>query len=658
MRAFAKHAVLIVLTLFLGVSAAEAAPPPGSGSQGERSAEASRLAEQARLHLARGTVDARRMALRELEQATLLEPGRADYELELARAYYAAGFLKSARTRFERVSRLAPLESAARFGLGQVWRRDWLKYLDPSSLTRAIENFSEAARRDSSRADCWIMLSTLSVAEGNLPAATAAAGRALETAPANPDAQLAAASCAWRTGDVERADSLFGRAVPALARNVRSRFEDISPLATERDTMLMHRLPLLMQYDFVRRFWKDHDPDPTTGANEAQLEYWARCAQAYFLYYDAHRREWDERGEVYVRYGPPDSAAYNPIGSPMVVHLGNYGEYPANVLVWEYRSLGMKVTLQDRLLSEYYLLPISYDRDPDPRPDPDSLAQLGDALATGLGRGVFPLYPPGAHPLPVAGALARFEGEQGPRLLAQLEVAGTPAESLWAEWVVMDSLETEVARARRELSPSPCDPAAHRTADFATALRPGHYHIGLSVRGSAGARGVYREEVDLAPRAASLALSDVVITCGAPEVGAGSVQLAGNPSARVAAADPLSAYFEIYHLATGAEGEAQFEYVYTVRSSERDKRIWVQRALAPRREPTPLVASRREQNPGSLRRQFVTVPVQSLPPGHYRLEIRVRDLIAGTEASGAAEFVRQPPALAVRTPAERAPQTR
>src|SRR5258706_1656641 len=106
----------------------------------------------------------------------------------------------------------------------------------------------------------------------------------------------------------------------------------------------------------------------------------------------------------------------------------------------------MKVTLQDRLLSEYYLLPIAYDRDPDPRPDPDSLAQLGDALSTGMGRGIFPLYPPGARPMPVWGALARFEGERVPRLLAQLEVPGTPAESLWAEWVVMDSLELEVAR--------------------------------------------------------------------------------------------------------------------------------------------------------------------------------------------------------------------
>jgi hypothetical protein len=36
------------------------------------------------------------------------------------------------------------------------------------------------------------------------------------------------------------------------------------------------------------------------------------------------------------------------------------------------------------------------------------------------------------------------------------------------------------------------------------------------------------------------------------------------------------------------------------------------------------------------------VPVQALPPGRYRLEIRVRDLIAGDEVTASAEFSREP----------------
>ncbi len=617
----------------------------------ERAARGDSLYRYAMQQLAHNTIDARRVALRALEQATLVVPDNPAYELVLARTYYQAGFLKSARVRFERVARLAPTDASSRFGLGQVWRRDWLKYLDRGSLARAVEHLSVAARLDPTVCDSWLLLSPLLIEQGHLKAAAAAAERALEADPERPEAQIAVASARYRLGDVALADSLFHHAIPRLRRSVRAHFDDISPVATEEDTTILHHLPVMRQIDFIRRFWKEHDPDPTTLENEVQVEYWSRVAQATFLFYDARRRDWDERGEVYVRYGPPDSAAYNPLWSPDPtrydagrnpgrVVFGQYGVFPANVLVWHYPALGMTVTLQDRLLSEHYLLPIDVLRDPDPRPDPDSLARRDDALAVRGGRGVFPLLPPGARRLPVAGALARFEGADGPRLVGELEVPAGPGDSLWAEWAILDSAAFEVTRARRTLSPSPCDPAQHRSADFAAALAPGRYHVGVSVRGPGRVRGLYREDIELHPPDPALALSDVVISCGAPEVGGTSVRLAANPEARVVGSEPLTAYFEIYHLRPGATGTARFEYVYTVRSTEKDTRFWIQRALVPRRTPPPISASRAEENPGALRRQFVTVPVQSLPTGHYQLEIRVRDLVAGTEAVGAAPFVR------------------
>ena len=113
-----------------------------------------------------------------------------------------------------------------------------------------------------------------------------------------------------------------------------------------------------------------------------------------------------------------------------------------------------------------------------------------------------------------------------------------------------------------------------------------------------------------------------------------------NPAARVGPGAPLAAYFEIYHLRPAPDGLARFEYIYTVKSAERDPRIWIQRAFSPRKTPDPISATRGEEQPGTLRRQFVSVPVQSLPPGRYRLEITVRDKVAGSEATRRAEFVK------------------
>jgi hypothetical protein len=298
----------------------------------------------------------------------------------------------------------------------------------------------------------------------------------------------------------------------------------------------------------------------------------------------------------------------------------------------------MRVALQDRLLSEQYMLPISRSVDMDPVPDPDSLASSAGMLAARSGRGVFRLLPPGATPIPVEGLVARFEGGLGPRLLAQLEAPGGPADSLWAEWVVLDSGYEEETRGTSLLSPSACSATTRRVGDFAASLTPGTHVVGMSVRGAHGARGVVRQEVELEAPRGGLALSDVVITCGSPGPEARSVvRLEPNPGARVSGAGPLTAYFEIYYLRPGIDGLARFEYVYTVTSVTKDDRFWLHKLFAPR--PThSLSVSRREEHLGELRRQFVAVPVGSLPPGRYRLGIKVRDLVAGAEVAREVEF--------------------
>jgi GWxTD domain-containing protein len=625
-----KRTSLVVLALLVAGLAGAAYSPfasadPAGPARPHMSAEA--LYQRALDWLARNTVDTRRQALRALEQATLLDPANAEYELTLARTYYACGFLRNARLRFERVARLRPEDAGGHEGLGLVWRRDWLKYLDRSSLDLAVKQFSSAASLDPGNAGVSLVLVPLLLEQGRLEEAVGVAFRAAKSEPDRPEAHLAVAGVLQRNGMLHEADSIFRATIPRLRRNVRERFEDIGPLATEQDTAVLHRLPRTEQAAFVARFWKRLDPDLSTPENEAQLEYWARVTQAYFLFFDPRRDAWDERGEVYARYGPPAGMEYTAVSNR-----------PG--LVWSYPELGMTVVMEDRLLSEFYLLPVSSFVDMDPVPDPDSLARSGNALATPGGRGVFHLLPPGMRPLPVEGLVTRFEGVSGPRLLAQLEVPGGPADSVWAEWVVLDSAGAEQARGARPLSPSACAVTSRRAGDFTATLAPGSYIVGVTARGGDGRLGILRKRVRLAPPGSTLALSDVVVACGRPEVGRGApVHIEPNPSARVAGAGPLTAYFEIYHLTPGPGSLARFEYVYSVRAGGKDTRFWLQKLLAP--APGPLISvSHEEQNLGTLRRQFITVPVASLAPGRYRLEVKVRDLATHDEVVKQVEFTK------------------
>ena len=612
----------------------------------DRRSEAESLYRRALDHDAQNTIESRRQAMHDLERATMLAPDHAEYELALARLYYRMGFLKQSRVRFQRVQQLDPRDADARMGLGWVWRRDWLKYLELPSLLRAIDNFSAAATIHPRDPQPWLQLVPLLIEANRLEQAQQAADHAYEADRALPDAVLAVATTAYRRGQVARADSAFRNVLPRLPRVVRERFDDIAPVSDEADTAAWRRLSPSQRVEFERRFWKEHDPDLSTTLNEAQLEYWSRVTQAYFLFFDPRRREWDQRGEIYVRYGPPRLKDYNPIGSRTRFQMSAHGYYPMNALVWTYPELGMTVVMQDRTLNEFYLKEHSLLYDTDPVPSADSLAMLeGDKLAFRGGRGVFPRLPPGVQPLPgVDGVLARFAGDAGPRLMGLLQAPGSPSDTLTADWVVLDTAQVEVARTRSTLAPSACDPAELRVADFISDLPPGHYAAGLTVTDARGRRGVFRQEIELDAPQPVLQLSDVVVSCAGPGVEPGtgdqppSVRLQANPGSRVSDPGPLTVYFEAYHLQRDASGLARLEFEYVVRSADRDPRIWIQRVLQPRPSVPEVSATRRDEQPGDLRRQFVTVPVRSLPPGRYRLEIKVRDLNAGIERSTSTVF--------------------
>ena len=414
--------------------------------------------------------------------------------------------------------------------------------------------------------------------------------------------------------------------------------------------MALRALPEAQRAEFVRRFWVSNDPDLSTPENEAQLEYWSRVTQAYFLYYDPRRREWDQRGEVYVRYGPPAQAIYNPVGATLSSRIQDQDVarintlFPVNVLVWVYPELDMMVRLEDRVLSEYYLNPIALDRDTDPRPNVDSLWRNPDRLAVGGGRGVFPTFPPQFKRLDVDGVIARFEGEQGPRVIGLLATASAPTDSTVATWVALDSTRREVVRESHTLSPSACDPAHLRVADFASELPPGNYLLGLGVSDGRGGRGTLRAELTLDVPRRMVSMSDLVVSCGGAQVDPGSsdqppsVRLTANPGAEVSGQDPLTVYFEIYHLLAANDGLSRLEFTTVVRTAERDRRGLLKRMFAPRKPLPEVSVTREEQQSGPLRRQFVNVPLQSLPPGRYLVEITVRDQVSDLAVTRSAEF--------------------
>src|SRR5262249_36114333 len=149
---------------------------------------------------------------------------------------------------------------------------------------------------------------------------------------------------------------------------------------------------------------------------------------------------------------------------------------------WDYPELGMRVMLNDRTLNGVYTQPVSRDFIPGTVPDRALLAGRSDLLVFGDGRAVLPTLPPRAQRLDVRGVVSIFEGERGPRVLAQVRVPGDPREPLGARWVVLDSTGRQVLRGGQAPGVSACDPGALRLAEFGADLPPGRFDVTLSVR--------------------------------------------------------------------------------------------------------------------------------------------------------------------------------
>ncbi|MFH0884013.1 MAG: GWxTD domain-containing protein [bacterium] len=64
--------------------------------------------------------------------------------------------------------------------------------------------------------------------------------------------------------------------------------------------------------ELFKQFWKERDPSPGTPENELMLEYYSRIERANILF-GTFRNGWEtDRGEVYIRFGPPSEVERHP----------------------------------------------------------------------------------------------------------------------------------------------------------------------------------------------------------------------------------------------------------------------------------------------------------------------------------------------------------
>ena len=616
------------------------AAPPGPAATSAATVSHGRasraLYDSALRRRATGAHEQRQIARLELERARALDPANLKYADALGRAYLDADMLMGARQEAESILAQDPANADAEYLLGLTWRRSWLIDPDSTARDRAILHLARAVRGAADDGSRWIPLVPLLMEAGRVEAARDAATLALRASPTSFEAQLLMAYTAQRTGDLARADQLFTAALARMPATVRALFEDVEPLIPEWAVESYRGLDRRERAELAARFWRDADPDPVTVENEAKLEFWARATHAYFLYYQPERGTWDLRGDLYVRYGPPARMERNPIEDPVAAGAGNW-------LTWTYPALGMRVWMEATNPLAGYRTPFT----PGGGVVPARPGLAGAPRGSRRGAGRLGGVPEAASD----GAAARVALRARPlRERLGFTAAGAGREPRLARRQPVGGVD------RARLRPRGGRPRGAPDVGIGVLARGG---AGGELRRGPRARALPRRP--RGPRRArpprrvpeghrdpaigerALSLSDVVVTCGRPEVsefGSQMVRLEPDPGLRPAMREAITAYFEIYHLRPDSRGAARFEYACAVRYTAKDRRSWLERTFTPRAAPATIEMMREVESYGTLRRQYVSVPIRDLPPGDYQIEIRVRDLDSGEETTRLASFAR------------------
>ena len=444
---------------------------------------------------------------------------------------------------------------------------------------------------------------------------------------------------------------------------------------------------------WIDDWWRSHDPVYTTPANEARIEHERRVATAEIYFLRGEWPGWDDRGEVYIRYGDPGSRVRVPAD---VVAPGFY--VPAQEY-WYYPQFDMYAHFEDpigygqfSLYIENVHLPVA-DR---PRNDRRQMASkyLADGPLDYMG---FEYDLPGAMSIAVPFAQKDYDDfmkciyryydvvEETPvvypfdfksmRVPMSFDVQSFRGGDRVDRVDVNVEFESSVAplagnsHARRFVTTSVFwdekgnELARHarvdsiRTGSFADdslatvinqttfTLPPGTYRMAVTVQeGGSGRFTSFRRVVGCHDMEGDLAMSDLAL---AREIGLaketspfnrGPLEVVPHPAGQYRLGAPVPVYFEVYHLGQNPNGIYNYTVEYSITPKTPPPRSLWRRFIGHVEEPLVVRSKFDTAAMGPDDVVHVSASTMNLWPGEFTLEVTVTDGVSSQRLSRETTF--------------------
>ncbi|MGH7556509.1 MAG: tetratricopeptide repeat protein [Gemmatimonadota bacterium] len=478
--------------------------------------------------------------------------------------------------------------------------------------------------------------------------------------------------------DASDLDLYFANLAPLLPDDVREDWPDRS-LSSRRDELV--------------GWWNRRDPLPMNGVNERWVEQQRRIrfVRETFKYRKplaverlnalqteglvlptvaslSDGRALDGRAEIHLRHGAPDMKA---------------GVGQDECGFWYYRREGLPeddsfaINFRrmffgnDCVVSRLPTTPMGHGHFAPGGMEPWDRLRIMDEtkvdLALALGSDSYPFEI--AERIPLDVAPANFSYRPGTTELTvyfsvpvEAVAAGTNQARYRKGLVVYDQDWKEIARTSEEMRynlgealPGDAPGAAFIIDLFRARIPPGDYHLAIQLDDRHGEGiGIWKGPVTVrafGPR--RLELSDLLLAADVRSEGLPRFTRYGRvvmplPSRSLVRGQPLFLYYEIYNLAAGSDGMSRFRIEYAIRSERLDRsairRLFEGLAglVGVRDEPDGVVLAfdrEAELTEGDLWPEALSFDTRQLDPGAYRVEVTVKDRLAGeTRAEQAVEF--------------------
>lgn len=468
-----------------------------------------------------------------------------------------------------------------------------------------------------------------------------------------------------------------------MPAELRREVEALRCVLTQAEKYEFFTLP----YDHLRRrwmddYWKMKDPIYTTPENEVLLEHRHRVAIAERSFHISHWPMWDQRGEVYIRFGPPSFRQIIP-GEVDASGITPPGE------LWYYHLHDMIVLFEDSFSKGEYTYYLEKVKGP-PSPRSDRISQEIDGPLMKVIPDIVPPAPPAIYylslydqhqkrigrfmelqkttpatyrhmfeqnRLPFVFSVDCFRGgEWKDRVDVNLEFeadlrAGAEkrkSRTYKATAVFWDIDREEVGcdeqRLEIPVADGTADSIRQMPAQLVFTLPAGFYHMAVTMEEEHSDRiASYRTEVTCKDFESKLAVSDILFASSIRPTdrdspfNRGALEIVPHPARRYRRGASIPLYFEIYNMSMSGQNVASYTVEYSIVPQQAAKSGWLNIGKG-KKLPVDITSSFRASTSGPHDAVHLKLESDNLWEGVFDLHVTIIDELSHAEVKQAAAF--------------------